>query len=263
MAPWIGTYSVASMLPNKAVVAATGILASAMIRRVLDRMATIGASRSKLMSIAMVLSIAVGTVWSYVLIIVFGHAHIVHASVVELSAAGPQFAGPAYHALVLLTWSFGYLGLVQPQSAEQRVASTAERHAMPPNADGNADGSVAAQPPPLRLMLRDGRRSILLEADEIDWVQADGDYVRVRTGRRTLILRDTLTRLGQVLPDAIYARIHRSTIVNVRRIREVVGQPNRDCVVVLADGARLKGSRTYTEALRVRLSDAVSKEMVR
>ena len=85
---------------------------------------------------------------------------------------------------------------------------------------------------------------------EIDWVAADGDYVRVHAGNRQLLLRLTMTHLESELPADRLVRIHRSTIVNVTRIRTLRALPNAEYAVALKTGVTLRASRSYAGRLR-------------
>ena len=109
---------------------------------------------------------------------------------------------------------------------------------------------VEPAPPADRLVARDGARVEMIPFDEIDWVSADGDYVRVHAGKRRLMLRLTMHRLAEALPPTRHVRIHRSTIVNVARIRSLQALPNAEYVVTLADGVTLRASRNYAGRLR-------------
>jgi two-component system, LytTR family, response regulator len=101
-----------------------------------------------------------------------------------------------------------------------------------------------------RLVARDGDRVELVPFAEIDWAAADGDYVRVYAGNRQLLLRLTMTRLEAELPADQLVRIHRSTIVNVTRIRTLRALPNAEYAVVLQSGITLRASRSYAGRLR-------------
>jgi two-component system LytT family response regulator len=96
-----------------------------------------------------------------------------------------------------------------------------------------------------RLVVRDRGRVLVLSEREIDWVAAEGDYVRIYANGRGHLLRGTMSAMEARLAAPRFARIHRSTIVNVDRIREVRSQGDRDALVVLRDGSRLKLSRHY------------------
>ena len=73
-----------------------------------------------------------------------------------------------------------------------------------------------------KLPIKDGQQTVLLEYETIDWVDAAGDYMCVHASGETHILRSTMKELEQRLP-AYFARIHRSTIVNINRIERVEG----------------------------------------
>jgi two-component system LytT family response regulator len=101
----------------------------------------------------------------------------------------------------------------------------------------------------VRIAARDRGRVILLDAEVIDWVEADDDYVRLHTAGRQYLIRETLRSIEERLPPMHFVRIHRSAIVNVRRVREILPQVNREAIVVLDDGTRLKLSRNYRDRL--------------
>jgi two-component system, LytTR family, response regulator len=92
-------------------------------------------------------------------------------------------------------------------------------------------------------------RVLLLPVGEIDWIGADGDYVRLHAGKSEYMIRDSLTRLGATLDPARFARIHRSTIVNLDRVRELRPLFKGDHTVRLHDGTQLKLSRHFKESL--------------
>jgi two-component system LytT family response regulator len=103
-----------------------------------------------------------------------------------------------------------------------------------------------------RLRVRDGRRTIFLEPREVDWIAADGDYVRIHAGRTSFLCRDTIARLERTLASCAFVRIHRSAIVNLARVRQV-STHEKDLRVLMRDGTRLRASRTHAERLRVAL----------
>lgn len=100
-----------------------------------------------------------------------------------------------------------------------------------------------------RIVIRDRGQLVLLSAATIDWVQSDGDYVRIHAGARNYLHHSTLTALAAELPDDLFIRIHRSAVVNVRRIELLQPLTNGDYDVLLTTGARLRLSRTHREAL--------------
>jgi two-component system LytT family response regulator len=114
-----------------------------------------------------------------------------------------------------------------------------------------------------RLIARDGDRIDMIPFGEIDWVEADGDYVRIHAGNRQILVRMTMSAMEQSLPASEHVRIHRSTIVNVARIRTLRSLPNADVAVVLKNGVSLRGSRSYSAHLReaLGLSSSGSREL--
>jgi two-component system, LytTR family, response regulator len=100
-----------------------------------------------------------------------------------------------------------------------------------------------------RLSVRTGMRTVLVRAAEIDWLEAEGKYVRLHVGPRTHLIRDTLTRLEEALDPSLFRRVHRSTIVNLERVREIDTLFQGDCVLILQDGTRLNAGRAYRRSL--------------
>lgn len=104
-----------------------------------------------------------------------------------------------------------------------------------------------------RLMLKSGGRIHFVRMADIDWCEANGNYVRVHTGHQQYLVRDTMNHLAGELDAQQFVRIHRSTIVNVDRIQEMQSSFNGEYVVLLRNGARLTLSRGYRDALQARL----------
>jgi two-component system LytT family response regulator len=101
--------------------------------------------------------------------------------------------------------------------------------------------------PDARFLVDRGGRVAVVPADEVDWVEAAGDYVSLYVGRDAYLLRETMARMEERLDPERFVRIHRSTIVNVERIRELRPRLNREYVVVLQGGKELKLSRSYRD----------------
>jgi two-component system LytT family response regulator len=98
----------------------------------------------------------------------------------------------------------------------------------------------------------DGRVFFVSLAD-VDWFESDGNRVRVHVGRATHLVRETLAAIEAAVDPDRFARIHRGTIVNLDRIRELQPWFGGDYMVLLRDGTKLKLSRTYWEGLQARL----------
>lgn len=89
----------------------------------------------------------------------------------------------------------------------------------------------------------------LVPVDEIDWFESAGNYVRLHVGNERFLLRQTMNGLEQKLDPTQFVRIHRTTIVNVQRIRDTRPASHGDHIIVLLDGTQLQMSRAYRERL--------------
>ena len=101
-----------------------------------------------------------------------------------------------------------------------------------------------------RVAVRSGERIVLLRADEIDYIEAAGNYARIHGNKSEYLLRETMTGLEARLDPREFIRIHRSTIVRTDRIRELEPLFQGDYLVILSDGTRLTSSRSYREGLQ-------------
>jgi two-component system LytT family response regulator len=107
-----------------------------------------------------------------------------------------------------------------------------------------------------RLVVKSSGRVYFVRAADIDWCEAAGNYVCLHVGPQSHLVRETMGHLESQLDPHQFARIHRSTIVNVDRIQELRSSFNGEHVVVLHGGTRLTLSRGYREALQARLGTA-------
>ena len=103
-----------------------------------------------------------------------------------------------------------------------------------------------------RLMIKASNRMMLLKVNEIDFIEADGNYAKLHAGRKTHLLREKMNDLEGRLDPAKIVRIHRSIIVNLDRIKEMHPHFNVDYIVVLDDGRQLRLSRSRREQLEAR-----------
>lgn len=108
---------------------------------------------------------------------------------------------------------------------------------------------------PERLVIRSAGRVSFLRVDEIDWVEAEGNYVRLHAGAASHLLRETMKGIEAKLDPDRFIRIHRSTIVNTDRIKELQPLFHGEYAVILRDGTRLTASRGPENKIR-RLIDA-------
>ncbi len=102
--------------------------------------------------------------------------------------------------------------------------------------------------------MRAGGRIVFIRTDEVDWIDAQGNYARLHLKERTYLLRETMSALEAKLDPARFVRIHRSTIVNAERIRELEPMFAGEYLVILRDGTKLPSSRTYRDKLHQALN---------
>jgi two-component system, LytTR family, response regulator len=103
------------------------------------------------------------------------------------------------------------------------------------------------------ILVKKRERFIVLRPEDIDFVEAYGDYVRLRAGAESHLLRSTLSDVERKLKAAGFVRIHRSRLVNWQRVREFVADREHDPVVTLKNGVKLEASPAYLKDLRRRL----------
>ena len=113
------------------------------------------------------------------------------------------------------------------------------------------DVTDLVQKEPQRLAIRDGGRITWVNQDDIEWIDAAGDYMCVQALGVTYIMRKTMKELEKELDDSILQRIHRSTIVNVKQVREMESHINGEYFLTLDSGHRVKLSRTYKDKLKL------------
>ncbi|MEO6393726.1 MAG: LytTR family transcriptional regulator DNA-binding domain-containing protein [Pyrinomonadaceae bacterium] len=106
-----------------------------------------------------------------------------------------------------------------------------------------------------RFMIKSGGRIFFVKVSDVDWIAADDYYIKLNIGPKTHLLRMSMNELEEKLDPASFLRIHRSTIVNFDRIKELQQNPNGDYVVVLKTGAELKLSRGRRERLEQLLTN--------
>jgi two-component system, LytTR family, response regulator len=101
-----------------------------------------------------------------------------------------------------------------------------------------------------RMVARTGGKILILRVDDVDWVEAAANYVRVHIGPKQFLVRETMTNLETRLDPERFLRIHRSIIVRKDRIKELEPLFQGDYSVVLHDGTRLTSSRGYRDKIQ-------------
>ncbi len=100
-----------------------------------------------------------------------------------------------------------------------------------------------------RVVIKSGGRVFFLRVEEIDWIEAAGNYLKLHCAGEAHLLRETMNSLETRLDPAKFLRIHRSTMVNIERIQELQPWFHGDYAVLLRDGTRLTLSRSYRQKL--------------
>ena len=103
-----------------------------------------------------------------------------------------------------------------------------------------------------RILVKDRDRTRLVKAQDIDWVEAEGNYVRLHAGATSYLIRGNLGKLEEKLAQFGFARVHRRFLVNVERVSEVQPWFGGDAVLVLNTGAKVRLSRTFKDAFEAR-----------
>ncbi|HWW01781.1 MAG TPA: LytTR family DNA-binding domain-containing protein [Candidatus Acidoferrum sp.] len=105
-----------------------------------------------------------------------------------------------------------------------------------------------------RLVLKENGRVIFVSTETIDWIEADGNYVRLHAGAESHYVRDTLAGMETQLPRENFMRISRSLLVNLDRVKELQPHFYGDYVVILRDGSKLNMTRNYRDRLEAILA---------
>jgi len=185
-----------------------------------------------------------------------------HAQAIVFVTAFDQYALKAFevHALDYLLKPYDDLRFTQ---ALQRAKSQIETReigkvskrllSLLEERESQKELSTQQRPYLTRLMIKLASRVVLLKVDEIDWIEADGNYAKLHVGKKAHLLREKMHDLETQLDPRRFVRIHRSIIVNLERIKELHPHFNGDYIVVLEDGRQLKLSRSRRENLETRL----------
>lgn len=116
--------------------------------------------------------------------------------------------------------------------------------------------AVAKPPRQLeRFAVRSGERTIFVPVDEVDWIEAFQNYVRLHAGPMNHLLHVPMNTIETVLDSGRFLRIHRSHIVNLRRIAQLWSIAHGQYVIELTSGQRLQSGRTYSERIRGALTN--------
>ena len=100
-----------------------------------------------------------------------------------------------------------------------------------------------------RVVVKTSGKVLFLRAEEVEWVEAAGNYVRLHVGGESHLFRESMKNMETRLDSELFVRIHRSAIVNIDHIRELQPWFHGEYVVILRDGTRLMASRVFSDRL--------------
>jgi two-component system LytT family response regulator len=120
--------------------------------------------------------------------------------------------------------------------------------------NGTTPGEISVEEngkraPLTRIGVRNGSKVVIVDVDTIDWVEADGDYARIHAGKHAHLVSQRMHVLERLLEGGDFVRVHRSLIVNARRVRELIRDADGSGAIVLHDGVRLRVARGRWESL--------------
>ena len=187
--------------------------------------------------------------------VVFVTAHDEHAirafDVHALDYVLKPFGRPRFNAAVAR--ALERLSALDALTLQRTLESIADdrRDVEPAGELSVSDESESARrAPPKRIGVRTGTKTIVVDVESIDWVEAVGDYARIHAGKRAHLVAQRMHALERLLESRDFIRIHRSLIVNLRRVRELHREADGSGTIVLQDGVRLRVARGRWEALQ-------------
>ena len=101
-----------------------------------------------------------------------------------------------------------------------------------------------------RLAVRTAGKTVFVDLDEVDWIEAAENYVQLHAGRAVHLLHVAMNTVEKSLNPEVFLRIHRSIIVNIQRIREMQPALHGEYVITLQNGVRLQSGRNYNSRLK-------------
>jgi two-component system, LytTR family, response regulator len=101
-----------------------------------------------------------------------------------------------------------------------------------------------------RLAVRSAGKTVFLDVEEVDWIGAAENYVELHSGRAIHLIHMTMNAVEKSLDPETFLRVHRSSIVNICRIKDLQSGVHGEYAITLRDGTRLQSGRTYANRLK-------------
>ena len=104
-----------------------------------------------------------------------------------------------------------------------------------------------------KLLIKGKKKIFSIRTNDIDWIEAANDYVKIHVGEKIHLMRETMKKLEDTLDPAVFVRVHRSKIVNVEKVASMEPLFSGNYMIYLHDGTKLLSSRVFTKNLRIKL----------
>ena len=152
--------------------------------------------------------------------------------------------------------------LLKPVTAERFAAAVGRVVGRIDRRDASLDAPIrtlatrAAESratPTTRFVARRGAKHYFVRVADVDWIEADGNYVRLQTGDKSHLIRETMKGVEAKLDAASFVRVHRSAIVAIERIQSIEAGEHGEYVVTMQGGVRFISSRSYSDRIRALL----------
>ncbi|HTB98706.1 MAG TPA: LytTR family DNA-binding domain-containing protein [Terracidiphilus sp.] len=175
-------------------------------------------------------------------------------------AANPAGKSPqivfttAYDQYAVRAFEFNAVDYLLKPFTQDRLSESIQRarrraEALAQNAEKGTQ-EHAGDPYTTRIVFKSRGRILFLPVDDIQWIGAEENYVRISTGSESHLLRETMSRLETRLDPDAFLRVHRSSIVNLRYVKEVKSESDGESTVVLTSGEKVSMSRGYRNRIQ-------------
>lgn len=175
-----------------------------------------------------------------------------HRSAIIFVTAHDQFALRAFdvNALdyVLKPVDRGRFDLAMDRAEERRSGGNAQE--IDPGLLDFLESLRAERSYATKFLIRDAKGLYFVRAEDVEWADAQGNYVRLHAGGKTHMVRRSFSDFEESLDPRRFVRIHRSTIVNLEQVRRLEPHGHGEYIITLRNGARLTTSRTYAAKLQ-------------